>query len=908
MNISTAAIITGLVVGMTYALLAAGLVLIFRTFRFINFAHGQIGAFSGLIVAKLVNDAGWSYWIAIAVAIAVAVAVGALVERLVMQPLAGNSTVVLMVASIGVAQLLYAMSFVPFLKPKPGTLVQQGYPTPMDWSWSVSGTVLRSGQLMILLVVPIIGVVMAAMFRSRFGLRLRAVSTNIEAARLAGVRVKALATQVWMIAGALSAVTAILLGPTRGALATETLGPGLLVRALTAALCGNMTSLPAALMAGVALGVVEQVTLTSTGSSGNTEMVMFGIMVVALVIRARGLRTGGRGEEDRLPTTTRTLAERRNIPLIAGAFVVASMLPFLPLLSSNRSAFILAETVVFAIAGLSVYVVVSWTGQLSLGQFAFVGLGAYVGARLSADFTAPFVLLTSGAVAALCAALIGLPVSRMRGLFLGVLTMGFAVAAPAWLFQQAIVTGEGSTSFMTAHAPILPFGIELDGARPIYLLSLATLGAILLLLAAVRSSSAGRRILAVRDNRRAAAAQGIPVATTNVAGFALAGFVAGVAGALWAYVHVNFDASAFGPSVSLQLFIMTVVGGLSSPVGAIIGAVNIIGIPLLIGIPTATALFIAGGALVVTVLTNPDGLIVPATQLRRWLERRTTEARVRAALPQPTKPDVVLEANDVTVRFGGLVALDAVTVKVRAGEIVGLIGTNGAGKTTLMDAISGYVRPAEGTIEVAGRDLSRLGPEFRSHAGVARTFQDARVFPGLTVRENVLVAAEHASGSGIVASALRLPWQRFAERSAAERADRVIEVLELQDVAGMPMEDMPTGRRRVCNLAVAVASEPILLLLDEPTAGLPRSELPMFAKRIRSLRDQLGCSILLIEHDMPLITACCDRVYALQAGRPLADGSPREVLDHPAVISAYLGEDVVAAPRRRREPIRAAGR
>jgi ABC-type branched-subunit amino acid transport system ATPase component len=258
-----------------------------------------------------------------------------------------------------------------------------------------------------------------------------------------------------------------------------------------------------------------------------------------------------------------------------------------------------------------------------------------------------------------------------------------------------------------------------------------------------------------------------------------------------------------------------------------------------------------------------------------------------------------LDARGVSISFGGIHAVRDVSVHVDAGEIVGLIGGNGAGKSTLLNCISGHLRPSSGAIDVNGQKVGDLAAEYRPFLGLTRTFQDARLFPGLTVVETVMVAMDRSDRSGAVGALLGAPWMRAAEVDKRARALEILASFGLEDRADSLTAELSTGMRRVCDLATVVASEPTVVLLDEPTAGLAQREVEAFAPLLRRLRDEHQCSVLLVEHDMPLVMSLCDRVYCLEQGSVIAEGTPAKIRRDPRVIASYLGTNAAAIKRSR---------
>jgi ABC-type branched-subunit amino acid transport system ATPase component len=238
-----------------------------------------------------------------------------------------------------------------------------------------------------------------------------------------------------------------------------------------------------------------------------------------------------------------------------------------------------------------------------------------------------------------------------------------------------------------------------------------------------------------------------------------------------------------------------------------------------------------------------------------------------------------------------------VSFTVAEGEILGIIVPNGAGKTTLLNVISGALRADEGRVYLGRVDLTDLPPELRSAYGLARSFQNARLFPGLTVVEALQVACYNRFRPSLMAAATGAPWVRSAESENLRGVDEVIDRLGLRPFAGRLTAELSTGTRRICDLAAQLVARPSVLLLDEPTGGVAQREAEAFGPLLRRIRDELECSVLIIEHDMPLLMGLCDRVYAMELGTVIASGTPEEVRDDPRVIASYLGTDEVAAAR-----------
>ncbi|MGH9187984.1 MAG: ATP-binding cassette domain-containing protein, partial [Acidimicrobiales bacterium] len=280
---------------------------------------------------------------------------------------------------------------------------------------------------------------------------------------------------------------------------------------------------------------------------------------------------------------------------------------------------------------------------------------------------------------------------------------------------------------------------------------------------------------------------------------------------------------------------------------------------------------------------------VPAIEVHETPEER------RQAL---AKAPVVLETIEVTKRFGGITAVDHVDVGLHEGEILGLIGHNGAGKTTLMDCVSGFHEIDGGRIHLQGYDVTELAPHERARGGLGRSFQDAMLYPTLTVAETIAVARErHLESRDMVAAALQLPASYESELEVAEKVDELIELMGLSAFREKLSGELSTGSRRIVDLACILAQDPRVLMLDEPSGGVAQKETEALGPLLLRVRDHTGCSMMVIEHDMPLLSAVCDRMIALELGGVIAEGTPAQVLEHPRVIESYLGTDETAIQR-----------
>jgi ABC-type branched-subunit amino acid transport system ATPase component/ABC-type branched-subunit amino acid transport system permease subunit len=925
----------GLINGLSIGLLALGIVLIYRSSRVINFAVGAIGALSAALLALLVIEYHWNFWPAALVAIALGGAFAAAVEATVITRLFRAPRVIVLVATIGIAQLALAAQVA--LPPLDSGSLNTPYPAPLHGDWTVAGVTVRGPEISALIAVPLLTVALTLFLtRTDIGKAVRAAAANPDRARLSAINPKLLSTLVWTIAGVLSAVSMILLaGASGSAIGLDTIGPNTLSRVLAAALIAGMVSFPRALGAGIVIGVAEAVIKYNTPTQVGTFDAL--LLIVVLIASWLIARKPGADEDGSFSFAPRTkpVPERlrsiwwvRALPrLLALAAIVAGVL--LPLLVSAPSRhFLYARMLLFAVLALSLVVLTGWSGQVSLGQAAFAGLGALLFASLVngtplglgygthrwvvdlPKFAPALALVIATIACTLVAVGIGAGALRVRGLLLAVVTFVFAVAAQQYVFQRPFLSG-GGTGSVFVERPVVG-SLDLSSQRAFYYVALVALAVTMSLVARLRRSGVGRAMIAVRDNADSAAAYTVSPARTKLQSFAIAGALAGFAGALLGALFSTISiGEVFTVGDSLQVVSIAVIGGVGSVAGPLLGALWVIGLPAFWPSSALVPLLASSVGLLVLLMYFPGGLVQIGYSLRdglfSWLDARIPDAvqapkprsvpsaRVERAAVQDGTVDA-LSAREVTVRFGGRVAVDGVSFRVGPQEVVGLIGTNGAGKSTLMNAVGGFVQ-SSGSVALLGKDVTRLPPERRARLGLGRTFQSARLFGDLTVRETLQVALESRHRTGFVSTALFLPRGFHADRRQRADAEEIIAFLGLGPYAERFCSELSTGTRRIVDLGGLLALDAKVLCLDEPTAGVAQRETEAFGPLLLRIREELRASLLVIEHDMPLIMAISDRVYCLEAGRVIAAGSPSEIRADPLVVASYLGADPRAIER-----------
>ncbi|HEX5365574.1 MAG TPA: ATP-binding cassette domain-containing protein [Acidimicrobiales bacterium] len=909
-------VLKGALFGSATGLLAVGLVLTYRTTRIINFSYGAMGSLGGGLAAALTEGKGWNWAQSAVVGVAAGVVVGALVERLVVRRFANAPRLVLTVATIGLAQLLGGLAiYLPTWLDSPA-FIPRVATSLTDTTFSVDPVTFTGNDLLLLAVVPIVlGSLSWFLLRSEAGMAVRGMAENMDRARLLGIPVNKLSMLLWSLAGGLAALTVVLRAPTEGVPLSAAAGPTVLLPALAAAVIVGMRSLSGAFVAGVLLGVLDQLVLWNVDSAAPTSVVLLVVIVAALLLRRRAPeRRADQGESawsvvgvgHGLAKAYARLPEVRAARVVVGAAVAVAVL-LLPLLGSESQVNFGTVTLAYALVAVSLVVLTGWGGVVSLGQVAVMGVGAVITANLVADHNVDlFVCLAlSGAAGGLVALVLGLPALRVSGQFLAVTTLAFAVAMELYVLNPANFHEWLPSAYPR---PQLWGTVELADERWLYALALALLAGGVYVVRNLRHARAGRSISATRDNERGAQSAGINVVEARLAAFVFAGILAGVAGALHAVALRGIGQSTYPASTSLLVFSMAVIGGVSSVSGALAGVVLVQWAGYLF--PRAQ-LLLTGVGLLAILLVVPGGLAQAAERVRdrfvRIVARRhgmverdeveTVEEAVEPGQRATIRRDAVgaglmlgsvrrerlganlLACEGVEASYGSLQVLFGLDLEVERNELLALLGTNGAGKSTVLKTIAGLLPAGRGRITFDGRDITRRPAEEIARLGLSLMPGGRGVFPTLTVGENLRLAC----------------WMLRHDPEVARR--QVDETVAMFPILGERHEqlagDLSGGEQQQLSLAMAFVTRPKLLCIDELSLGLAPTVVDRLVEKVREIHDH-GTTVVVVEQSVNVALLLCHRAVFLEKGQVRFRGPTAGLLDRPDILRAvFIGSDAV---------------
>jgi ABC-type branched-subunit amino acid transport system ATPase component/ABC-type branched-subunit amino acid transport system permease subunit len=920
-------VLYGAVLGALSSLTAIGIILVYRSARIINFAQADIGGLAASAAVVMVTGWRLPYFAALPVGLAVAVGTGYAIDATVVRRLFNAPRLILTVATIGVAQIIGAAEVgLPNAFAHLTPLTE--FKTPFTFTFTVGPIVFNGNHVVAMVVVPIVLVGLWWFFsHTDTGVAIRGAADSNERASLLGIPVRRLSRVTWMVAAGLSGIAAMLSAPILGPQIGIIAGPTLLLAPLAAAVIARMESIPVAFGASVGIAVFEQAVFWSYPQSSTVDVAMFGVIMAALLLQRRHYQRtddGGLGgfvavrEVRRVPTVLRRLPEVRLTKILL-AVALAGIAIGIPFMVTGSRVILLTYTAIYGIIAISLVVLTGWAGQISLGQFAFVGVGsAATGALLvHAHWDLLVALLVAAAVGAVTAVLVGWPALRIPGLMLAVATMAFAVPVSSYLLNAA--------HFPLLNPQTIPFPtllgrVSLGSHIAFYEFCLAILVVAYLLARNFRSFRTGRTTTAVRDNERGAAAFGVSPRAAKLTAFALSGGLSGLAGGLYVVAQQGIGFNGYNVESSFAVFTMVVVGGLGSLPGALIGALYYEGCQYFLS--GAAQLLATGGGLTLLIMFAPGGLgelvfrlrdaALRAVARRRALSVPSLFERAGAAgetvpgpdttglTPRPAAavtarvaPERALVFDDmgggtaiscegICASYGSVQVLFTVDLSARPGEIVALLGTNGAGKSTVLRVLSGLLPAGSGAVFLGGRDITRLDPVARVRQGLVMVPGGRGVFPSLTVSENLRLGG----------------WLRRRDPGLAGAVDHVLDLFPALAVRlDTRASDLSGGEQQMLTLGQALLCQPQVLMIDELSLGLAPTVVAELMGVVRHLAAE-GTTVVVVEQSLNVAAALAGDGVFLERGQVRFTGPVAELAEQPELArSVFLRSALPATPR-----------
>jgi ABC-type branched-subunit amino acid transport system ATPase component/branched-subunit amino acid ABC-type transport system permease component len=902
-------VIIGLTSGAVYGLAAVGLVLTYKTSGIFNFGYGAIAAVGAFVFYYLYTQHGVPWPIAAAIVVFVVAPLLGLAMEVFGRILAPVPDTLKVVATVGLITSVLALGAIMFGGSDDITF-ESFLPTS---TYQIFGVNVGWDQTITILIALFATIALSYVLRAtRLGIAMRGVVDNPELLSITGVKPRRIRRYAWIIGTTFVCICGLLISP--GLSVNAQVLTLLVVEAFGAAAFGYFSSLSMAFVGGLILGVAGALctywVVNIPALSGLPAGLPFIMLFVVLVVTPKG-RLYVHRSITTLPKQTSYYFPTR-VRLLAAAVVLVFFVLVPQFVGTYLGVW--SQLLTSVILFFSLGVLVRLSGQISLCQYAFAAVGAAGMGHFAGNLHVPWLiaLLLSGLIAIPVGAIIAIPAIRLSGIFLALATLGFGILLEQMFYQLAVMFGPTDNGIATPRPDVTIFGWNLGSDTGFYyvLLIAAVLTAVVVL--AIHYGRMGRLLRGLGDSPVALETLGARANTTRVMIFCLSAFMAAISGALLASTLEFAYGSAFSSFGSLQLLAVVVIVVIGDPWYAVVAALTTV-IPtayihlgnigdymgLLFGVGAATfaygyqtgriattprALRRAGDRLNVVLGGRPKADVASgSTSIPR---RATSEARPRQVL-QSASGTGVLEVRDLTVRYGGVVAVDHVSLTVPSASITGLIGPNGAGKTSTFNACCGLLKPSTGRVLFKDRDISKLGPSGRARLGIGRTFQKVELFNSLTVLENVALGQEaKLAGS----DPIRQISGRRGDREVIDVAVReAIELTGIGDLGHLQAGLLPIGQRRLVELARTLAGSFEMLLLDEPSSGLDSNETERFGEIVGHVVRERGVGVLLVEHDMSLVDEVCHRVYVMDFGKLIFEGTVDEMRDSPVVRAAYLG-------------------
>jgi ABC-type branched-subunit amino acid transport system ATPase component/branched-subunit amino acid ABC-type transport system permease component len=891
-------IVSGIATGAIYGLAGTGLVLTYKTSGIFNFGHGAIATVAAYVFYWMHVDHSIDWTIAMAVSVlVVGPLIGVVMERFAAR-LGPQPTALKIVGTVGVVLIVQALATIKY----GSTTIRMDQFLPRGTeTFRLFDVVVTYDKVMVAAVTLLAVAALYGLFRfTRMGVSMRAVVDDPDLLAMQATDPQRVRRVSWVIGSTFAALSGVLMVPFIGLDAI--LLTFLVVQAFGAAAIGGFSSIPLTFLGGTLIGIASDISkkyvLDVDWLSGLPTALPFIVLFVVLLVLPKRKLVPPTRLENRPPLQYRAPARVR---LVVGALVLVGLAAVPELVGGDLPFY--TTGLITAIMLLSLGLLVRTSGQVSLCHAAFAAIGAVTFSQLHVEHGWPWLLalVAGGLVAVPVGAVVAIPAIRLSGLFLALATFGFGILVQRLLYGMPWMFTE------FAEGRVMPRPSFADSGEGFYYVVLAVAVAAGLAMVAVHHSRLGRVLKAMSDSPTAATAMGLSTNVSKVIVFCMSAFLAGIAGSLLG-VSRGFAVGSdpfFNSFNSLLLLAMLALAPFAEPWYALVPAIASV-IPAYITGENTTYWLTAGFGLAAVLVASQGGHPAMAERWRAALDRlgRRRAAPVAAV---PDRAQLVgravtgrlavggdgLAVENLLVRFGGLVAVDRVSLSAPLGRITGLIGPNGAGKTTLFDACSGLNRRFQGRVLLHGDDVTRLPPAARGRRGLGRTFQRVELGDSLTVAENVTLGREAGqAGAGFVSQLAAGPAEWRATEAAASAA---MELCGIADLADRQAGSLSTGHRRLVELARCLAGPFDVLLLDEPSSGLDHEETSRFGDILLRVTEERGVGILLVEHDMALVMRVCAHVYVLDFGELVFEGTPAEVAGSEIVRAAYLGDEQVMA-------------
>jgi ABC-type branched-subunit amino acid transport system ATPase component/branched-subunit amino acid ABC-type transport system permease component len=901
-------IVIGLATGAVYGLAGMGVVLTFKTSGILNLGYGSIAALDAFLFYILYVEHQWPWPLAVAVCLLVFAPLLGLLMELLARSLTDASETIKVVATVGIILIVEAIGLL-WHETNPPT-----FPHFLSQSTvSILGVNVTWEQIILFGFSLVAGTALYLFFRFvRLGVVMRGVVDNHELVAMSGDNPVRVRRWAWIVGTVFAAAAGLLLSPTFPVDGVTL--PTAVFSAFGAAAIGYFSSLPLTFGGGLVIGIagalLDKYAATIPGLSGLPVGLPVIVLVLVLILIPRR-RLVQRRLVAVAPTRRSYYAPTR-VRLAAGVAVLA-LLALIPAFQQSQVA-LWSAALIDVILFLSLGLLVRKSGQISLCQLAFAAVGAAAFGHFAADHM-PWLLalVLATLVAAPVGALIAIPAVRVSGVFLALATLGFGILMEQVFYPRGILFGDNPLGLTDPRPNFSIGGWNLSSDTGFYYVILIVTVLVVLFVISISTGRLGRLLEALSDSPVALETGGMNSSGLKVIVFCIAAAIASLSGALTGMLYTFASGSYFPSFTSLEVVAVVVIVTVGDPWFALLAAVGYAVIPGYITGSTSTWLTLLFGVFAVTAAYSTRSPTVPVA-VRQVLDRlggrrpaaATPSAAVEggpAAEHEPPSLTLVpppresrregLVLKDISVNYGGVKAVDKVSLRAPMGEITGLVGPNGAGKTSLFNASSGLIRIGGGSVFLRGAEVTGASTSARARRGMGRTFQRTQLFDSLTVRQNVAMGREAPlAGANPLSQVL---GSRRANRAVAAATEESLALTGTTRLADEQAGLLPVGQRRLVELARALAGDFDLLLLDEPSSGLDAHETEEFGRVLRRVVAERGCGILLVEHDMALVREVCDSVYVLDFGMLIFEGDPQEMLASAQVRAAYLGDAAVTA-------------